>query len=178
MHLDIVRSSALAIALAVSSWSGCARAATPGGPIQIEADRAEIDQNQLLSTYTGKVRIIQGPTEFSGEKVMVTHEKDGLPRQIEVTGDPARFSQPATGDAPAMEAKASRMRYDAASGQMELLGSAWVRQGTDEVTSERLVYDRRNQRILASGDGGSGDGGSGGRVRITIQPRSSSEGAP
>jgi lipopolysaccharide export system protein LptA len=59
---------------------------------------------------------------------------------------------------------------------MELLGNAWVRQGTDEVTSERLVYDRRNQRILASG--ASGDGGSGGRVRITIQPRSSSEGAP
>ena len=53
------------------------------------------------------------------------------------------------------------------------LGNAWVRQGTDEVTSERLVYDRRNQRILASGDGGSS-----GRVRITIQPRSSSEGAP
>ena len=103
----------------------------------------------------------------------MTHAKDGLPRQIEVTGDPARFSQPASGDAPAMEAKANRMRYDASSGQMELLGNAWVRQGTDEVASERLMYDRRNQRILASGESASGD-----RVRITIQPRASDEAAP
>jgi lipopolysaccharide export system protein LptA len=173
MHLDIVRSGALAIAFAVSSWSGFARAAAPEAPIQIEADRAELDQNQLLSTYIGKVRIIQGPTEFRGEKVTVTHAKDGLPRQIEVVGDPARFSQPASGDAPAMEAKANRMRYDASSGQMELLGNAWVRQGTDEVTSERLVYDRRNQRILASGESAGGE-----RVRMTIQPRASDEAAP
>lgn len=173
MHLDIVRSGTLAIALAMSSWSLSARAAAPEAPIQIEADRAELDQNQLLSTYMGRVRITQGPTEFRGEKVTVTHAKDGLPRQIEVVGDPARFNQPASGDAPAMEAKANRMRYDAASGQMELLGGAWVRQGTDEVTGERLVYDRRNQRILASGESAGGD-----RVRITIQPRAPDEPAP
>lgn len=173
MHLDIVRRSALMVVLAVSSWSGLIRAAPPEGPIQIEADRAELDQNQLQSTYLGKVRIIQGSTEFRGDTVTVTHAKDGQPRQIEVVGDPAHFNQPATADAPAMEARAKRMRYDAPSGQLELLGGAWVRQGTDEVSSEHLVYDRRSQRILAGGESARGD-----RVRITIQPRSSGERAP
>jgi lipopolysaccharide transport protein LptA len=50
-----------------------------------------------------------------------------------------------------------------------LSGEAWIRQGSDEVSGNRLVYDRRNQRILAT----SADGGED-RVRITIQPRSGS----
>jgi lipopolysaccharide transport protein LptA len=68
-----------------------------------------------------------------------------------------------------MEAKAQTMRYQSESGQLELSGEAWIRQGSDEVSGNRLVYDRRNQRILAT----SADGGED-RVRITIQPRSGS----
>lgn len=145
-----------------------ANAAPAAAPILIEADRAELDQSQRQSTYIGNVRITQGRTVFTGERVTVLHDPDGVPRRVEVVGTPARFSQPAEAKTPAIDARAQRMRYDAGSGQLELNGSAWIRQNRDEVSGERLIYDRVNQRILATGEAGGTD-----RVRITIQPHSS-----
>ncbi len=138
-------------------------------PIQIEADRAELDQGQRQSIFVGNVRITQGAAVFTGERVTLSHMARGAPQHIEITGSPAHFSQPAGAGNPAMEAKAQTMRYQSESGQLELSGEAWIRQGTDEVSGNRLVYDRRNQRILATSEEGGAD-----RVRITIQPRSGS----
>ena len=158
---------------AVLLWNATlANAAPAAAPILIEADRAELDQNQLQSTYTGNVRITQGTTVFTGERVTVLHDPDGVPRRVDIAGTPARFSQPAEAKTPAIDARAERMRYDAESGQLELNGSAWIRQNRDEVSGERLIYDRVNQRILATGEAGGTD-----RVRITIQPRTSQDDA-
>lgn len=138
-------------------------------PIQIEADRAELDQAQRQSIFIGNVRITQGAAVFTGERVTLSHMARGAPQHIEITGSPAHFSQPADAGNPAIEAKARTMRYQSESGQLELSGEAWIRQGSDEVSGNRLVYDRRNQRILATSEEGGAD-----RVRITIQPRSGS----
>ncbi|HET7687724.1 MAG TPA: lipopolysaccharide transport periplasmic protein LptA [Candidatus Macondimonas sp.] len=138
-------------------------------PIQIEADRAELDQAQRQSIFIGNVRITQGAAVFTGERVTLSHMARGVPQHIEITGSPAHFSQPADAGNPAIEAKARTMRYQSESGQLELSGEAWIRQGSDEVSGNRLVYDRRNQRILATSEEGGAD-----RVRITIQPRSGS----
>lgn len=168
----VVRSILGAFLLGLGSFSFMAAplAASPVDlPVQIEADRAELDQGQRQSIFVGNVRITQGAAVFTGERVTLNHMARGAPQQIEVTGTPAHFSQPADPKYPAMEAKAITMRYQSESGELELSGEAWIRQGSDEVTGNRLVYDRRNQRILATSKEGSGD-----RVRITIQPRSGS----
>jgi lipopolysaccharide transport protein LptA len=80
-------------------------------PIQIEADRAELDQGQRQSIFIGNVRITQGAAVFTGERVTLIHMAHGAPQHIEITGSPAHFSQPADAGNPAMEAKAQTMRY-------------------------------------------------------------------
>lgn len=168
---DNARSILAALLLGLSGLMASPLAAAPPVdlPIQIEADRAELDQAQRQSIFVGNVRITQGAAVFTGERVTLSHMARGAPQHIEITGSPAHFSQPADASNPAMEAKAQTMRYQSESGQLELSGEAWIRQGSDEVSGNRLVYDRRNQRILATSEEGGED-----RVRITIQPRSSS----
>ena len=160
-----------ALALSLSSLVSPLAAAPPvEAPILIEADRAELDQGQRQSVYVGNVRVTQGAAVFTGDRVVLNHTASGKPQQVEVTGNPAHFSQPADPAHPAMEAKALTMRYQSELDRLELTDEAWVRQGSDEVSGKHLIYDRRNQRILANSE----EGGEG-RVHITIQPHSSSE---
>jgi lipopolysaccharide export system protein LptA len=160
-----------ALILSVGSLAAPLAAAPPGdAPILIEADRAELDQGQRQSVYVGNVRVTQGAAVFTGDRVVLNHTAHGKPQQVEVTGNPAHFSQPADPTHPAMEAKALTMQYQSELDRLELTGEAWVRQGSDEVSGKHLIYDRRNQRILANSE----EGGEG-RVHITIQPHSSSE---
>lgn len=161
--------------LGICLWSLCSFMASSLAapsldlPIQIEADRAELDQEQRQSVFVGNVRITQGAALFTGERVTLIHMASGTPQEIEIIGRPAYFNQPEDAQYSAIEAKAATMRYRAESGQLELSGEAWIRQGSDEVTGNRLIYDRRNQRILATGGEDGAD-----RVRIMIQPRSGS----
>ena len=170
MYVNPRRCLPLALIFSLSSRVLPLAAAPPAqAPILIEADRAELDQGQRESVYVGNVKVTQGAAVFTGDRVVLHHDAHGKPLQIDVTGTPAHFSQPADADHPAMEAKALTMHYQADLDRLELDDAAWARQGTDEVSGKHLVYDRRNQRVTAASQEGSGE-----RVHITIQPRSDS----
>ncbi|MFT3906077.1 MAG: LptA/OstA family protein [Steroidobacteraceae bacterium] len=58
-----------------------------------------------------------------------------------------------------------RIDYDANGGQLRLSGAAWLSDGHNEISGERIMYELATQRVSADGAGG------GQRVQGTIRPQ-------
>jgi len=137
-------------------------------PINIEADQAIIDQREGVSTYRGKVHVVQGTMEINGTELVMHHDEAGKPTSIVVKGDLATYKQQIQPNEPEVHGQALQMEYTTSSEILTLLGKARVTRGTDVVEGEKIRYDRLNDRILANGQN---EGGGQGRVQITITPK-------
>lgn len=133
-------------------------------PIQIEANRVEIDEREGTSTYIGNVQVQQGTLQLTAGRVVVHRGQEGLQR-IVAFGDPAAFRQQPEGADYLIRGQARELRYDAGGGTVELTGEAHIWQGRDEFSGARVVYELERERVRA--EGGSGDG----RVRAIIHPQ-------
>lgn len=130
-------------------------------PIQIEADEVEVREGDSTSVYVGHVQVDQGSMRLLADHVTVYHREDRQPRLIIALGAPAHYKQRLDNDEGEVEAFAKRMEYDADRDELTLIGEARLNQGTDRLSSERIVYDRAHAQFRAGGSG---------RVRITITP--------
>lgn len=133
-------------------------------PIQIEANRVEIDEREGTSTYIGNVQVQQGTLQLKAGRVVVHRGQEGLQR-IVAYGDPASFRQQPEGTDYLIRGQARELRYDAGAGTVALTGEAHIWQGRDEFSGARVVYELERERVRA--EGGAGDG----RVRAIIHPK-------
>jgi lipopolysaccharide export system protein LptA len=86
-------------------------------------------------------------------------------------GTPASFEQrPQTGRQ-AARGRANSLEYNLDAGVISLGGDAWVSDGSNEVSGERLSYDLRKQFVLADSSGGKQV-----RMRISPPPRKATTG--
>jgi len=130
-------------------------------PMLIEADKVELDEAKSTSVYVGNVQVDQGSMRLLADHVTVYHHGDRRVKYIIALGQPAKYKQLMDGDDGEVQAFAKRMDYDAVKDELVLIGEALLIQGTDRLSSERIVYDRAQERMRAGGSG---------RVRITITP--------
>jgi lipopolysaccharide export system protein LptA len=134
-------------------------------PIQIEADRAELTDQQTVSIYTGRVKLQQGDLELAGDRLQVKRNPQTKEITATLTGSPVTAKQGA-GTANPMQARANRVDYQSSDRMLVLQGDAEVVRGKDRINSETIRYNAATQRIMADSRGGTvGD-----RVQITIQP--------
>lgn len=135
-------------------------------PIHLESDRASIDEQQGINTFTGNVHLRQGTMHLRGTR-MVVYITDGRIERAEIDGSPATFVQRPEGEDSDMHASARRMEYYASDERIVLLGDArvWDTEGYD-FRSERIDYHLVNNTV----DAGSSTAGSS-RVHITLPPR-------
>ncbi len=136
-------------------------------PMRIDADQVELDEAKSTSVYVGDVQVIQGSMRLSADHVTVYHHDDRRVKYIIALGQPATYRQLMDGEQGEVQAFAKRMDYDAQKDELVLTEEALLIQGTDRLSSERIVYDRARERMRAGGAG---------RVKIIITPES--EGAP
>ena len=85
-----------------------------------------------------------------------THSASGRVAILKVEQYARTDKQPAKGRAVALE-------YNLDSGLIRLNGDAWVTDGSNEVSGERLSYDLRKDFVLADSSGGK-------QVRMRINP--------
>ncbi len=130
-------------------------------PMLIEADKVELDEAKSTSVYVGNVQVDQGSMHLTASHVTVYHHEDRRVKYIIALGGPATYKQLLDGDQGEVQAFAKRMDYDAVKDELTLIGDALLIQGTDRLSSERIVYDRAQERMKAGGSG---------RVKITITP--------
>ncbi len=170
----MIRSAdAAALLLLALAAAGVSAAAPPArGPVQVEADRAELDERRGLAVYTGRVRIRQGGLEARGERLTVHIDAEGRLTRAVVTGDPATCRRaPASPGSRPVECEARHIEYLPQREALVLTGAAVLRQGPNVFRSEHIAYDLAREVVRAEPQAHGG-----GRVRVTIEPQRGKDG--
>jgi lipopolysaccharide transport protein LptA len=143
-----------------------------GSVLRIEAQSAEASSLDFAdSTWTldGAVHVRTPQGQLAADHATVRFAAGRLGSAI-ATGSPASFEQEAPADDPTRAARghALNIDYDPVAGEVRLQGEAYLTDGCNETSTERIVYEFAQQRVRAQG---SGTGSNGGRVQGTIRPQ-------
>lgn len=134
-------------------------------PLQIEADKASLDEDTGIAVYTGNVLLQQGTLRFTGNRMTVYIKDDGVERVV-LEGRPASYVQRLEDDQSEQQAEAGRIEYQTDAQRLILEQDARIwREGSEEFSSNRIVVNLRNNTLKAGGDS------PGSRVRIILQPK-------
>ncbi|WP_369699374.1 lipopolysaccharide transport periplasmic protein LptA [Thioalkalivibrio sp. ALJT] len=134
-------------------------------PVEITADRAEMDDRQGVGTYTGDVIVTRGDMTLEADTLYV-RTRDRRPYEMEAHGNPARLKAPDPETGATRTATALRIDYLLNADRLILTEQAHVATPGEEARGRRITYDLATDVIEAERGDGEGD-----RVRITIQPR-------
>jgi lipopolysaccharide export system protein LptA len=140
--------------------------------IEIQADRAELDEKTGEARYEGQVVLVQGSLNIKADVLVLKADGTQQLTAVVATGKPATFSQIPEAGKPPVTARASTIDYQVARETLLLQGQAVVVQNNNVFQGERIEYDIPRQRMQATSSGGA----PGGRVKMTLPP-SSKEGA-
>ena len=131
-------------------------------PINIEADRATLNEETGNSVYEGNVYVQQGTLVLRGSKMTVQLDGNAIDTLV-LTGDPATYRQRPDGKESDRHAEAMRIEIYAKEDRVILLENARVWQsGDNELHSDRIVFDLKSNTVNA------GSNKPGDRVRITL----------
>lgn len=144
-------------------------------PIEIEADSAEYNRQQGVTTYRGQVVITQGTRRFQADTVHIFSAPGGGMDKLTALGQPARFQHQPGGPNSRVKARALRIDYLAKKHSLRLSKNAKIIRPNDTLESQRIVYNTATgeaesgqKRSAKSGD--SQPAKSAGRIKITINP--------
>ncbi len=169
------RVGSLGVALACAALVAAAGStlAAPGDrdqPVEISADRAELDRGGGVARYYGNAILKQGTLRVTGARIVV-RTREGRIHKARAQGQPATIRQREE-DGRYVRGRASRIRYDAAKSLVTLIGDAELLRGGDRLEAARIEYRPDSGRVEARGndgeqvqirltpsDGGSDDGG-------------------
>jgi lipopolysaccharide transport protein LptA len=111
--------------------------------------------NVVIDVENGHIECDTADIVFSGYQL----------RLATIVGSPATFRMERPGTEQITYAEAGRLKYDFDAGVIEFSDNATITEGGNQIASNYLVYNIREQRINAS-SGGEGDP----KVRITYTP--------
>ncbi|MGL1833178.1 lipopolysaccharide transport periplasmic protein LptA [Rhodocyclaceae bacterium SMB388] len=163
----------LILACTLLSQLAHAERADRSQPVNIEADRATVDDRNKTHTFEGNAILTQGTLTIRGEKLVVLQGADGFQTGIATGGRNglATFRQRREGTDEYVEGEAERIEYDSRNEQAKLFNRARVTSGGDEVRGDYIEYDALTENYAARSRAAAAGGD--GRVRAVIQPRSS-----
>jgi lipopolysaccharide transport protein LptA len=134
------------------------------GALRVRAEMGEatrLDFENSRWVFRGNVVIEnQGTRVFCEEADLqfLGHEL----RSARLRGAPARFEQQRP-DAQRTEGRAGTIDYDVSAATIRLSQDAWLSDGANELSGERISYDLRREYVTADADGD-------GQVRMRINP--------
>ena len=133
-------------------------------PIEVEADRLEVRDEDNLSIYQGNVRLLQGSLEITSDRLVIHFNDQRELVLMEMTGSPARFRQ-LDDERREMLGEAQQINYTEPESMLELLRSARFSHAGDTIEGERIRIDTERNSIEAGGEDDEQ------RVKMLIQPR-------
>jgi lipopolysaccharide export system protein LptA len=156
----------LALVCALAAGPAAALSTDRTQPVEIEADRAELDDAQGVTRYEGQVIVIQGTLKITGDRVVLYYDQERQVTRAEAFGNPATYEQLPDGQQEPVRARALRMEYQVREGVIDLYQEAEVTQRGDRLAGDRVTYDTANSQVRAMRAGGGDD-----RVRVILTPR-------
>ncbi len=150
--------------LTLSTFQAKAFTAESNEPIKIQSDRAELDEQKGISTYTGDVIVTQGTSKLTSDKVIVFSNNDGLIK-IEAFGLPAKFTQQDEKSAEPVHAYGNTIIYTRADEKLTLIDDAKLEQGKNTFRGDHIVYNTVTRIVKAKGNEKNSQ-----RVEIILHP--------
>jgi lipopolysaccharide export system protein LptA len=139
-------------------------------PVNIEADRLNVDDKKKESLFDGNVTMTQGTLVLRADRVVVRQDDDGFNYAV-AWGRQAYFRQKREGVDEYIEGWSDRMEYDGKKDKVQLFTNAKVTKGPDEVRGDYISYDAVTEFYqVIGGPSVVTNGNPKGRVRATIQP--------
>ncbi len=138
----------------------------PSAPIQVTADKLQVNQADGTALFSGNVIVGQGKMRLSADKVHVTYAKasdgqKGKIQTLEASGGVTLVTSPAEA------AQSKTAVYTLEDGTVVMTGSVLLTQGQNVLSGQKLVVNLR-----------SGVGTMEGRVTTTLQPSTAPKAAP
>ncbi len=135
--------------------------------IKIDADYARIAKKEHTTVFEGNVKITQGSTHITGDKVTLTLGKQNQIQKVSVEGRQAHYETQLTDkpDEPLFQAQANLITAFPQTNKVELIGDAKAWQGEDSVQGPHLIYWSNTQTIVSPRT-------QAGRATVVIQPNS------
>lgn len=138
---------ALMSLVALSPAPGLAQAQVPfaglGGdrsaPLELSAERLEVDQATGQALFSGAVTVVQGELRLGAERVEVEYAEDAATGRSRIARIRAEGAVLLTTPQDAAEAAAAV--YDLDAGQITLSGDVVLTQGANALAGDRLVID-------------------------------------
>ncbi len=157
-----------AVCVALLALPAHAEKADRDKPVNLEANTVTLDDIKKISVYQGNVILSQGTLTLRADRVQVTQNASGLDK-VSAVGRPVAFRQKVDGRDEFIEGFANRIEYDSVSGQLELIGQAQLRRGSDELRGAQISYNANSEfyKVVGQPDATTPDG----RVRAVIRPK-------
>ncbi len=141
-------------------------------PVNLEADRVDLDDAKKEATFEGNVTLTQGTLMIKGDKIIVRQDADGFQYGI-AFGKPAYFRQKREGFDEYIEGYSDRLEYDGKADKMQMFTNARIQRGGDEVRGDYISYNAVTEffQVIGGGKTVATPGNPQGRVRAVIQPK-------
>ncbi len=137
-------------------------------PIEVEAERLDLDDRAGTAVYTGDVEIRQGSLMLTGDRVEIRRNAAGELSRAIASGERAYIEQQPDPADPPVRGWGRTIVYHVAERRMELIDRAELHQGGDTFDGGYLEYflDRRVVQARSEAEGVEGRQ----RIRMTLQP--------
>lgn len=120
-------------------------------PITVDSDRAEADESEGITTYSGNVVMQQGSMRIEADQIIIHNDRNKVTR-IVALGTPARYQQKPSAKEGLVIAQAHRLEYNIAQGTLHLVREASLQQEGTSLSGARIDYDVRESVVRAGGD--------------------------
>ncbi len=137
-------------------------------PIQVEADKLEIRDDDNISTYSGNVRLIQGSMLIHSDRLVIHFDDNKDLVLMEMTGNPATFRQ-LNDDNQEMLGQADKLSYHELESLLIFQDNARFESNGDTIEGSIIRINTENDHIEAASPEPDE------RVRVVIQPKSKKE---
>lgn len=135
-------------------------------PLHLTAEKLSLDQTNKSGVFIGQVEIKQGPMFLQADKVLLREDQGGY-RYVQGEGNPVKFQQKTELAEPIL-AEALSFTYDEKMGRLTLYDRVWVKQGEQQILSDVIVYDIKQEHYSAKTQKNR-------RVSIVFTPKKKSE---
>ncbi len=139
---------------------------TSNDPIQIEADRLEVRDEEKIAIYKGNVRVRQGETLLKTAELRVHYLGEASSGAPGSGVDRIETAGPLTVQSGKQTASGDKALFEMAKDLVTLTGNVILTEGDSVVRGDLLVVDLKAKKARMSGGGSS----AGGRVQTVINP--------
>ena len=132
-------------------------------PVNLRADRIEINQKNKTSLYRGHVVLTQGTLRLTAARAD-TRQRGSQVETVTAQGAPVTFRHRPTGAVEYLEGKAGRAHYQVPQRRIDLYENVTMQRGRDMFRGAVVHYDIESRGLIAEGNAEQ-------RVYVALVPR-------